>query len=184
MGVQPGLQESRGTGQRHRLWVGFLVLASVGLVLAAKALRPGQRAVRETSTAVAIVAETAADSNEPFPTSARAQVEWVLRHHRPAMILFYSTYCRPCMMMDALVQMVKRDYQPQVVFIEVLYDDPANAELLRWAKVGSIPASVFISPSGETKRVVGIMNQAALREELAALAGHGSGPTRSADGRE
>jgi hypothetical protein len=86
-------------------------------------------------------------------------------------------------MMEALVQMVRHDYEPDVVFIEVIIDDPANAELLRWAGVGTIPASYFVSRSGEGKKVVGLMKQQDLRAELARLAAEGQSlqgtPTRT-----
>lgn len=117
--------------------------------------------------------EDVAATREPFPAQASAQVDWVLRYHQPAMLLFYSHLCRPCMMMDALVQMVRRDYEPAVIFIEVTSERPANAALVRRMGVGSIPASFFITPSGDSKRVVGLMKQQDLRAELARLVAAG-----------
>ncbi len=100
-------------------------------------------------------------------------MDWVLRYQRPAMVLFYSNLCRPCMMMDALVLMVHRDYEPAVTFIEVDGDDPANAALLHRMGVSSVPASFFLTPSGDRKRVTGLMKQQNLRAELARLAASG-----------
>lgn len=105
----------------------------------------------------------------PFPQSPSAQVEWVLRNKRSAMVLFHSTMCRPCRMMDALVQMVRRDYEPTVVFIDVVIDNPSNAELVRQAQIRSIPTSFFINRSGQGKRIIGLMSQQDLRAELANL---------------
>ncbi len=109
-------------------------------------------------------------TEEPFPAGAEAQVNWVLRHHHPALVLFYSQICRPCMMMDALVQMVRRDYEPHVVFIEVAADEPENAALVRRMSIGAVPTSLFILPSGDMKRVSGVMKQQELRAVLAELA--------------
>jgi thiol:disulfide interchange protein len=117
--------------------------------------------------------EDAAATREPFPAQEAAQVDWVLRHHQPAMVLFYSQLCRPCLMMDALVQMVRRDYEPAVIFIQVVSDHPANAALVHRMGVGSIPASFFVTPSGDSKRVIGLMKQLDLRAELAKLAAAG-----------
>lgn len=97
------------------------------------------------------------------------QVEWALRHHRPALILFHSTLCRPCRMMDALVQLVRRDFEPEVVFIDAIIDYAANDEVVRWAKVGSIPAFYFLERAGQGKRIVGLLTQQELREELSTL---------------
>lgn len=123
-------------------------------------------ASRSVTTPESVAQPTEAD---PFPSTPTAQVQWVLRHKKPAMILFHSTLCRPCMMMDALVQMVRRDYEPTVVFIEVIIDDPANAVLVTQARIGSIPASLFLDRSGKVKRIVGLMKQQDLRAELARL---------------
>jgi len=106
---------------------------------------------------------------EFYPSIPMQQVEWALRHNRAAVILFHSTLCRPCRMMDALVQLVRRDYEPDVLFIDVIIDQPANEEVIRWAKMGSIPAFYFLTASGEGKRIVGPMTQAELREQLATL---------------
>ena len=166
----------------QRWWALLVVAAAVTFVLALKAPQAGQQASEslplstpasalQSPSGSPIGAGTRLDGEDPFPESAVEQVEWVLRHKKPAMLLFHSTMCRPCRMMDALVQMVRRDYEPGVVFIEVIIDSPANAELLQWAKVGSIPASYFLSRTGEGRRVVGLMKQQDLRSELARLAG-------------
>jgi hypothetical protein len=127
----------------------------------------------ETAAESCLVPEGAAATLEPYPAQAEAQVDWVLRYHQPAMILFYSNLCRPCLMMDALVQMVRRDYEPAVIFIQVVSDHPANAALVHRMGVGSIPASFFVTPSGDSKRVIGLMKQLDLRAELAKLAAAG-----------
>jgi thiol:disulfide interchange protein len=124
----------------------------------------------ETAAVSCPLPQGSAATPEPFPAQAEAQVDWVLRYQQPAMILFYSNLCRPCMMMDALVQMVRRDYEPAVTFIAVVGDNPANAALVHRMGVGSVPASFFLTPAGESKRVIGLMKQQDLRAELARLA--------------
>lgn len=153
-----------------RLRGAALVLAVVVLILAWKAYSSGWLHGQGPVGAPFEVEHLECSPDAPYPTTAPEQVKWVLCQHRSAMVLFYSTRCRPCMVMDALVQMVKPDYRHRVVFIEVKYDDPANAGLLRWAKVGTIPASLFVSGSGEVRHVAGQMNQVNLRAELDRIA--------------
>jgi hypothetical protein len=93
----------------------------------------------------------------------------VLSNRRLALVLFYSQICRLCMMMEALVQMVRSDFEPTVVFIEVRSDLASNAGLVARMDVGTLPAFFFIMPSGESKRVTGVMNQQGLCAELARL---------------
>jgi len=79
------------------------------------------------------------------------------------MVLFYSQLCRPCMMMDALVQMVHRDYEPAVIFIEVLSDSlPTTHWFGAWESAAS-RLRFFITPSGDSKSIVGLMKQQDLR---------------------
>ena len=151
--------------------LGVLILKALGLGRGAFALPTQSQSLFDgpyPETANGSIAESGSD--DPYPAMPAEQVQWVIRNKKPAMVLVYSTLCRPCRMMDSLVQLVKRDYQPDVVFIEVLYDDPANAPVLRWARVSTIPASYFLSRSGEGKRTVGLMKQEALRAELARIA--------------
>jgi thioredoxin-related protein len=114
-----------------------------------------------------------ARSSPPPATDPRAQIEWARHNRKPAMILFHSGMCEPCRKMDALVQMVRRDYQPTVTFIEVATNDEANWELVVAAEVRSIPTAVFLSASGEATVKAGLMTQAQLRAELARLASGG-----------
>lgn len=164
------MQQAEGSNLTYRKWIGLLVAAAVVAILAIKASGPQRGAGPDPFEASVLAAGAEVDPNEPWPSSPSEQVLWALRHEQPAMILFYSTYCRPCRMMDSLVQMVKPDYENEVLFIEVIYDDSANAELLRWARVGTIPASYFLTRSGEGQRVIGLMSQADLRTELTNIA--------------
>nr|MBC7243778.1 hypothetical protein [Chloroflexota bacterium] len=162
----------------YRWLVGLLVLAAVVAILALKTRGTTSNIsnlpAKEMASATTSLTPTPSPLSEeadPFPSKAdpATQIEWVLRHKKPAMILFHSNLCRPCLMMEALVQMVRRDYEPTVVFIEIVIDDPANADLVRAARIGSIPASLFVDRSGQVKRVVGLMKQQDLRAELARL---------------
>jgi thiol-disulfide isomerase/thioredoxin len=121
--------------------------------------------------AVAIVAWKSLSKPKALPPSASlsAQIEWVKQNKRPAMILYHSTNCEPCRKMDALMQMVRRDYEPAVQFIDVNTSDTANEALVLQAQIHSIPTSQFLKSSGESKTIVGLMPQAALRAELVAL---------------
>lgn len=163
---------------KYRWLVGLLVLVAVAAILLLKfrgavsstANLPAEKIAPGTAALTPTPSPLSEDA-DPFPEKAdpATQIDWVVRHKKPAMILFHSNLCRPCLMMEALVQMVRRDYEPTVVFIEIVIDDPANADLVRAARIGSIPASLFVDRSGQVKRVVGLMKQQDLRAELARL---------------
>jgi len=107
--------------------------------------------------------------DDPFPSSPGEQVDWALRRNKPAMVLFHSTNCKPCKLMDELVKKVRADYEPNLVFVDVITNDQANMALIQAAQIRLIPTSFFIQRSGGSKRVVGAMKEEAFRAELANL---------------
>jgi hypothetical protein len=157
------------TGQR---WLGVtLVALAVVAVAGIKAISRSDRIdglrVAETSADAAVPdlgtasalenagADAPAQQADPFPTEPAAQIEWVLRNRTPAMILFHSTTCKPCQLMEKAV--------------EVVVTDPANANLLRQAQIRTIPTTIFITTSGEAYGFVGAVEQNVLRDELTKL---------------
>jgi len=96
-------------------------------------------------------------------------VQWVLRNRKPAMVLFHSTNCRACIMMMEVVKTVRAEYEPAIVFIDVITNDQSNSDLVRQAQIRAIPTSFFITGSGQGKGFIGAMKQEDLRSELASL---------------
>ncbi len=109
------------------------------------------------------------ESNDPFPANPAAQVQWVTRNKKPAMILYHSTNCIPCKAMEQLVKKVRADYEPAVVFVDVITNDRANLPEIRRAGIQVIPTTFFVSSSGQIKKQVGAMPEDSLRAELARL---------------
>jgi thiol-disulfide isomerase/thioredoxin len=97
-------------------------------------------------------------------------IEWAESNKKPALIVYHSTNCVPCIKMGALVEAVRKDYEPKVTFVDVLTNVEANIDLVQEAGIRSIPTSDFLSVSGEKNRVVGLMAEEHLRSELARLA--------------
>ena len=131
----------------------------------------------DTTSQSALVAPTVAQAHptdvvageDPFPSQPAAQVEWVMRNKKPAMILFRSTNCVPCKRMEKLVNQVRGDYEPDIVFIDVIVYDRSNTGLIRQAQIQAIPTSFFIKASGQGRRFVGATSKEVLRAELANL---------------
>lgn len=113
--------------------------------------------------------ENEATDDDPLPADPAGQVDWIIRNKRPAMILFHSLTCIPCKAMEELVSKVRSDYEPEIVFIDVVTDDRNNWPLLNQAQIRTIPTSFFILSSGEGKRAIGAMGEAEFRAELDAL---------------
>ena len=127
------------------------------------------RAIAATPTTAPLGPAQAPTSEAPFPSHPTDQVEWAMRHKKPMMVLFHSTNCIPCKAMEKLVNQIRSDYDPGIVFVDVITNDRANIELIRQVGIQAIPTSFFINASGQGKRFVGAMKEDALRAELAEL---------------
>ena len=108
-------------------------------------------------------------TQDPFPTDPASQVQWIVRNKTPALILFHSTNCIPCKAMEKLVNEVRGDFEPDIVFVDVITNDRANIRLVQQAGIRGIPTSFFVTRSGQAKAFMGAMKVGALRAELASL---------------
>jgi hypothetical protein len=157
---------SKPTGKTPtwRSWLAALVLIAVVAVGGLKVLRdrPGTR----TATA----ADTGAAAAEyGMPADPAGQLVWVETNRHPAMVIYRSTTCIPCVAMGRLIDVVRADYEPEVAFVTVLTDEPANSLLVRQAGIQAIPTSLFLGRDAQPIRVLGAMDEAALRDRLQAL---------------
>ena len=141
-------------------------LAAVTLA-PANAQSAGSATPRAEAAAPPKVEATAtARQDQPFPSSPAAQIDWIARNQKPAMILFHSTTCKACKIMDGLVEKVRTDYEPRVFFIHVITNNRSNSGLVQQAGIRLIPTSFFVQGSGTGKRFVGALEEDALRAEL------------------
>lgn len=102
-------------------------------------------------------------------TNAETSIEWARRNRQPVMLFFQRGTCELCPRVESLVQMVRPDYEPAILFVDVDADDPTNLNLVTQNQVHSVPTCVFVSVSGKSKQVAGLMTQTSLRAELDAL---------------
>lgn len=150
-----------------RVVLGALILVAVIVVIGLKAIQ-GKTAVA-AATSATTPGSAPAGSVNAMPSDPVAQLNWVEEHKVPAMVIYRSTSCVPCIAMGKLIEQVRADYEPQVAFVSVLTDDPANAPLVRQAGIQAIPTSFFVRADAQTVTVLGAMEESALRTQLEAL---------------
>ena len=179
--TKKAVQKSSQPPNRMRWLAGGLVVAAILFILFFKMASTPETAylsVAETGAAATVpvlntgpaaspsTVAPAAPVSDPFPSQPEAQVDWVLRNGRPALFLFHSTNCKPCIAMTALVEQIRPDYEGRVVFVDVITNDAANAAVVRRAGIQSIPTTFFISSSGEGRGYIGLMKEEDVRAEL------------------
>ena len=176
-------QDKNRTSNLRWLWTG-LVVAAILLIMGIKLVKtnpsgslliaeagataPAPDLGADLSTPTAAPAAAVAPS-DPFPAQPSAQIDWVLRNQKPAMILFHSTNCKPCITMTALVQTVRDDFEADIVFVDVITNDSSNADLVQRVQIRTIPTTVFVDRAGQGHGYIGVMPEEDLRAELAQL---------------
>ena len=83
--------------------------------------------------------------------------EWVFAGHRPVVIDFYATWCRPCKMMSPIVEQLAKEYAGKVDFYKVDIDQ--EPELASVFGIQSIPTFLFIHMKGKPTAQMGMMEK-------------------------
>ena len=83
--------------------------------------------------------------------------EWVFAGHRPVVIDFYATWCRPCKMMSPIVEQLAKQYAGKVDFYKV--DINQEPELASVFGIQSIPTFLFIPMKGKPTAQMGMMEK-------------------------
>lgn len=103
---------------------------------------------------------------DPFPKAPADQIEWAVRNGKPSLVLFHSTTCKPCKIMEDLVTKVRADYEPEIVFVDVIVTDRSNTDLIRQARIQAIPTTFFVDVTGQGRGIIGAVTEDKLRAEL------------------
>jgi thiol-disulfide isomerase/thioredoxin len=161
-----------------RLWLGGLIVIAVVAVIGLKTVQgkgtPANVAAASPTSAAgnelqAAVSALAVSSEDKMPDDPVGQLNWVQEHKHPALVIFRSTSCIPCMAMGKLIEQVRADYEPDVAFVTVLTDDASNVLLVRQAGIQAIPTSFFVGRDGQATKVLGAMEESDFRTQLEAL---------------
>ena len=83
--------------------------------------------------------------------------EWAFAGHRPVVIDFYATWCRPCKMMSPIVEQLAKQHAGKVDFYKVDIDQ--EPELASVFGIQSIPTFLFIPMKGKPTAQMGMMEK-------------------------
>ena len=105
----------------------------------------------------------------PVNESPEAQFDRYMKEGKPTFAFFHSTNCHSCIVMMATVAQVYPEFKDNLALVDVDVYDSQNANLLRRARINSIPTLVFIDRKGQVKVSIGVMQADQLRTQLRIL---------------
>lgn len=123
-----------------------------------------------TVTAVMLIKQRPPKPVAQAALSAEEQLNQHLEANAPVFLFFHSNNCRSCLDMISVVNQVYPEYAGNVALVDVDVYAPENQNLLRRAKIFTIPTQVFIDKSGQGKVAMGVMTPQDLRSALQSLA--------------
>ena len=127
----------------------------------------------ETGTLPQPVATMAlsSETQRPVPTQPlpEAQLDQFLAQGRPILAFFHSNTCVQCVRMNEIVQQVYPDFADTVALVDVNVYDQRNGNLLQRANIRAIPTMILLDRTGQGQGYMGVMEPAALREQLQSL---------------
>ena len=97
------------------------------------------------------------------------QLDRLLEAGEPIFLFFHSNNCNSCLVMIDIVNQVYPEFMEQISLIDVNVYDEQNQNLLRRARITTIPTQVFIDASGQGNVILGVMQPEVLRDRLSLL---------------
>ncbi len=89
---------------------------------------------------------------------------WKFNGNKPCVVDFYADWCRPCKMMDPIMEKLAKEYDGKINFYKVNIDQ--NKELAQAYNISSIPFFLFCSINGQPQASMGMMAEEDLRKAL------------------
>ena len=92
---------------------------------------------------------------------------WKYKGSIPAIVDFYTDWCRPCKMLSPLIESASEKYSGKVVVYKVNTDkEPTLAQLFN---IQSIPSVLFIPVSEQPQMNVGLMSKEDLESKITTI---------------
>lgn len=89
---------------------------------------------------------------------------WKYNGKLPCVVDFYADWCRPCKMMDPIMEKLAKEYEGKVIFYKVNIDE--NKELATAYAINSIPFFLFCPMNGQAQSALGMMLEDDMRKAI------------------
>lgn len=89
---------------------------------------------------------------------------WKYKGNKPCIVDFYADWCRPCKMMDPLLEKIAKEYEGKIIIYKINIDE--NKDIAQAFQINSIPFFLFCPLEGQAQSAMGMMSEENLRAAI------------------
>lgn len=101
------------------------------------------------------------------PVSTQTGVSDSVAASLPTVIDFYATWCPPCKALEPIMEQMKKKFEGKVNFKKVDVDQEKDVAM--YYEIQSIPTLLYVTPSGNITRTVGLLSAQELEAQIVQL---------------
>ncbi|OQA92620.1 MAG: Thioredoxin [Bacteroidetes bacterium ADurb.Bin234] len=89
---------------------------------------------------------------------------WKYKGDKPCIVDFYADWCRPCKMMDPVLEKIAKEYEGKIIIYKINIDE--NKDIAQAFQINSIPFFLFCPLEGQAQSAMGMMSEENLRTAI------------------
>lgn len=94
----------------------------------------------------------------------KTNTTWQYKGTKPCIVDFYADWCRPCKMMNPILEKLAKEYQGKIIVYKINIDE--NKDIAQAFAINSIPFFLFCPLNGEPKSGMGMMSEEDMRSVI------------------
>ena len=89
---------------------------------------------------------------------------WKYKGDKPCIVDFYADWCRPCKMMDPILEKIAKEYEGKIIIYKINIDE--NKDIAQAFQINSIPFFLFCPLEEQAQSAMGMMSEENLRTAI------------------
>ena len=111
--------------------------------------------------------ETKTEGTETPAVSTQSGTSDSIASNLPVVMDFYATWCPPCKALEPIMEEMMKKFEGKVDFKKIDVDQ--EKDMAMYYEIQSIPTILYVTPSGDITRTVGLLSAQELEAQIVQL---------------